>query len=125
MAFVSPARAGQCINSISSCLAKAQASYSFFSLVLLLLLLFLFVCLFLAGVGWVWLFCFVLFCFVLFCFPRQVSLCSPGCPGTHFVDQAGLELRSPPASAFQVLGLKTWATTAWLHASYSYSQVYR
>ncbi len=21
-----------------------------------------------------------------------VSLCSPGCPGTHFVDQAGLEL---------------------------------
>jgi hypothetical protein len=28
---------------------------------------------------------------------------SPGCPGTHFVDQAGLELRNPPASAFQVL----------------------
>jgi hypothetical protein len=22
-----------------------------------------------------------------------VSLCSPGCPGTHFVDQAGLELQ--------------------------------
>jgi hypothetical protein len=38
-------------------------------------------------------------------------LCSPGCPGTHFVDQAGLELRNPPASAFQVLGLKAWATT--------------
>jgi hypothetical protein len=33
-------------------------------------------------------------------------LCSPGCPGTHFVDQAGLELRNPPASASQVLGLK-------------------
>jgi hypothetical protein len=29
----------------------------------------------------------------------RVSLCSPGCPGTHFVDQAGLELRNPPASA--------------------------
>jgi hypothetical protein len=38
---------------------------------------------------------------------------SPGCPGTHFVDQAGLELRNPPASASQVLGLKACATTAW------------
>jgi hypothetical protein len=26
------------------------------------------------------------------------------CPGTHFVDQAGLELRNPPASASQALG---------------------
>ena len=25
----------------------------------------------------------------------RVSLCSPGCPGTHFVDQAGLELCLP------------------------------
>jgi hypothetical protein len=39
-------------------------------------------------------------------------VCSPGCPGTHFVDQAGLELRNPPASASQVLGLKACATTA-------------
>jgi hypothetical protein len=29
----------------------------------------------------------------------RVSLCSPDCPGTHSVDQAGLELRNPPASA--------------------------
>jgi hypothetical protein len=29
----------------------------------------------------------------------RVSLCSPGCPGTHSVDQAGLELRDLPASA--------------------------
>ncbi|GAB1300304.1 B- and T-lymphocyte attenuator [Apodemus speciosus] len=36
----------------------------------------------------------------------RASLCSPGCPGTHFVDQAGLELRNPPASASQVLGLQ-------------------
>ncbi|GAB1286845.1 Transient receptor potential cation channel subfamily M member 7 [Apodemus speciosus] len=36
----------------------------------------------------------------------------PGCPGTHSVDQAGLELRNQPASASQVLGLKAWATTA-------------
>jgi hypothetical protein len=41
----------------------------------------------------------------------RVSLCSPGCPGTHFVDQAGLELRNPPASASPVLGLKASATT--------------
>jgi hypothetical protein len=38
----------------------------------------LFICLFV---------CFVLFCFV---FRDWVSLCSPGCPGTHSVDQAGL-----------------------------------
>jgi hypothetical protein len=41
----------------------------------------------------------------------RVSLYSPGCPGTHFVDQAGLKLRNPPASASQVLGLKACATT--------------
>jgi hypothetical protein len=29
----------------------------------------------------------------------RVSLYSPGCPGTHSVDQAGLKLRNPPASA--------------------------
>jgi hypothetical protein len=49
-----------------------------------------------------------LFCF--FVFQDRVSLYSPGCPGTHFVDQAGLELRNPPASA-SVLGLKACATT--------------
>jgi hypothetical protein len=37
-------------------------------------------------------------------------VCSPGCPGTHFVDQAGLELRNLPASASQVLGLKACAS---------------
>jgi hypothetical protein len=35
-------------------------------------------------------------------------------PGTHFVDQAGLKLRNPPASASQVLGLKACATTTQL-----------
>ncbi|GAB1289548.1 Histone RNA hairpin-binding protein [Apodemus speciosus] len=44
--------------------------------------------------------------------PERVSLCSPGCPGTHSVDQADLELRNPPVSASQVLGLKACATTA-------------
>jgi hypothetical protein len=55
------------------------------------------------------LFCFVLFCFV---FRDRVSLYSLGCPGTHFVDQAGLELRNLLVSASQVLGLKACATTA-------------
>jgi hypothetical protein len=50
--------------------------------------------------------------FFCFCFFQdRVSLYSPGCPGTHFVDQAGLELRNPPASASQVLGIKVSATT--------------
>jgi hypothetical protein len=44
-------------------------------------------------------------------FQDRVSLYNSGCPGTHFVDQAGLELRNPPASASQVLWLKACATT--------------
>jgi hypothetical protein len=44
-------------------------------------------------------------------FRDRVSLYNPGCPGTHFVDQAGLELRNPPASASGVLRLKACATT--------------
>jgi hypothetical protein len=47
----------------------------------------------------------------LLVFQDRVSLYSPGCPGTHFVDQAGLELRNPPASASRELGLKACATT--------------
>ena len=54
------------------------------------------------------LFCF-LFCFFLF-FRDRVSLCSPGCIGPPFVDQAGLKLRNLPASAFQVMGLNVCAT---------------
>ena len=54
------------------------------------------------------------FCFVLFCFLwHGVSLHSPGCPGTYFVDLSGLELRNLPASASGVLVLKACATTAW------------
>ena len=56
--------------------------------------------------------CIVFFFFLFFfflVFRDRVSLYTPGCPGTHFVDQAGLELRNPPASASQVLGLKAWA----------------
>jgi hypothetical protein len=45
-------------------------------------------------------------------FRDRVSLYSPGCPGTHSVDQAGLKLRNSPASDSQVLGLKVCATPA-------------
>ena len=47
-----------------------------------------------------------LFLFVCLFVSRQISLCSPGCPGTHAVEQAGSELRDPPAS---VLGSKECA----------------
>jgi hypothetical protein len=58
-----------------------------------------------------WVFCFVLFfvfCFFGFflVFRDRVSLYSPGCPGTHFVDQVGLELRNLPASASGIKGVR-------------------
>jgi hypothetical protein len=40
----------------------------------------------------------------------RVLLHSPGCPGTHYVDQGGLKLRDLTASASQVWELKVWAT---------------
>ena len=40
-------------------------------------------------------------------FRDRVSLCSPGCPGAQAVDQAGLQLRNPPASDSRVMGLMT------------------
>ena len=51
----------------------------------------------------------IIFFFVVFW--DRVSLYSPGCPGNHLVDQAGLELRNLPASDSRVLGLKACATT--------------
>jgi hypothetical protein len=53
------------------------------------------------------------FCLFFVFFRQGFSVCSPGCPGTHSVDQTGLGLRNPPASASQVLGLKVCAITAW------------
>jgi hypothetical protein len=79
-----------------------------------------FVCLFV-------LFCFALFCLfacLLFCFVfrDRVSLCSPGCPGTHSLDHVGLELRNPLASASQVLGLKSCATMPSFEKMFFYSK---
>jgi hypothetical protein len=54
-------------------------------------------------------------CLFVSVFQNRVSLYSPGCRRTHSVDQAGLELRSLPASASQVLRLKVCANTAWPH----------
>lgn len=50
------------------------------------------------------------FYFSLF-FHRRVSPSSSGCPGPHFVDQVGFELRNLPAFASTVLGLKAYAPT--------------
>ena len=51
------------------------------------------------------------FCFVLFLFFQdRASLSNLGYPGTHSVDQAGLELRDPPAFAFQMLRLASAQT---------------
>ena len=55
-----------------------------------------------------------LFFVLVFVFQDWGSLCSPGCPGIHSVEQVGLELRNLPTSASQVLGLKACATTALL-----------
>lgn len=53
----------------------------------------------------------VVFICLLFVFQGCISLCSPGYPRTLFEDQADLKSGDRPASAFQVLGLKAWATT--------------
>jgi hypothetical protein len=69
--------------------------------------------------GFLLLFSFCWWWFFFF-FLRQ----GPGCPGTHFVDHAGLELRNPPVSASQVLGLKVCATTAWLFRLFYFFNIY-
>jgi hypothetical protein len=50
--------------------------------------------------------------------------CSPGCPGTCSIDQSGLELTDPLASASQVLGLKPYTTTACLYGVISKGRVF-
>ena len=64
----------------------------------------LFVCLFV-----------LFFCFCLICIFKTEFL---DCPETHFVDQAGLQLRNLPASDSQVLGLKVCVATACFMCSF-------
>lgn len=45
--------------------------------------------------------------------PNRVSLCSPNCPRTCCIDQAGLKFREPPASA---------SSTTWLSKSFLYQR---
>ena len=53
------------------------------------------------------------FYFIILLFLRQGFSAQPCLsPGTNSLDQAGFKLRDLPASASQVLGLKTCATTA-------------
>ena len=44
----------------------------------------------------------------------SLSLCSRGCPGTHSVDQAGLELKSSACLCLMSPGLKACTITIWL-----------
>jgi hypothetical protein len=56
-----------------------------------------------------------LFCFFfLVFFEILVSLCSPGCPGTHFIDQAGLKLTQKSAClSLPSAGIKGVCHHAW------------
>jgi hypothetical protein len=49
---------------------------------------------------------------------QQLNARCFGCPGTHFVDQAGLELRNPPASASMSAGIKGMCHHARLLAAF-------
>jgi hypothetical protein len=51
--------------------------------------------------------CFVLFFvfFVLFFLQDSVSLYSPGCPGTHSVDQANSEIQLPRLPSAEIKGV--------------------
>ena len=56
---------------------------------------------------------FILFLLLLFVlFWDSVSLCSPLCPRTFFIDQVDPEIRDSPTSASQVLALKECAITS-------------
>ena len=58
-------------------------------------------------------FSFFIFSFLVFGFQDKISLCSPGCPVTYSVDQAGPVLRVSPASVSLVVGLTVCTTNAW------------
>lgn len=49
------------------------------------------------------------------------GVCNLGCPGTLYEDHAGLEYTDPCVSASWAMGLKAWATTPNLSASWLWS----
>lgn len=51
----------------------------------------------------------------IFCFQDRVLLCSRYSPGTHYIDDAGLEHRESPVAPFQVLELKMSGVTLLLN----------
>ena len=54
--------------------------------------------------------CLVWLCFLFVCFfPGRVSLCSPGCAGTHSIDQAGLNSQRSICLCFPKLWKLRWA----------------
>ena len=64
---------------------------------------------------------------ICFSLPYRVSLCCSDCPGTHYVDQAGLRLTENclPLSAFQVQGLKACTTTPGFIFIYSFQVLHK
>jgi len=51
------------------------------------------------------------FLFLFLFFQDRVLLCNSGCPGTHYVNQDGLEFMEIPRSPSQVQGLKVCTAT--------------
>jgi hypothetical protein len=61
----------------------------------------------------VWMLASLCVAFFSFFFQDRVSLCSPGCPGTHSVDQAGLELTERPLPLTPSAVTNGVRSTAW------------
>ena len=56
-------------------------------------------------------------------FQDRVSLCSPGCPGTYYVDQVGLELTELHCLCLWIAGIEGTQChhlTNTMHFQYSY-----
>jgi hypothetical protein len=67
---------------------------------------------------------FILFIYFGFFWDR-VSQYSPGCPGTHCVDQAGLKLRDLPASSVVPATIATVITLGFLYYKLEFGLTHR
>lgn len=61
-----------------------------------------------------------------FGFWDKVFLCSFGCPGTHSVDQAGIELKTQRSTwlCLSSAGIKAYISTVYLRSEFKYSVVH-